>query len=222
MSDFSFSTVENFDSHIDKSIRGYSSLIDDVCDISRFFIEDHSKVIDIGCSTGKMLHRLKDSNSKTNVSYVGIEIEENFTKDLHNSLNVDFYKGDACAYDDWSHASFISSIFTLQFMNTIDRINLVRKIYDGLNPGGVFVFSEKVFIDDARTQSIISSIHYDFKRKSFSDSDILDKEYSLREIMRPNILDDLVGENGYIRQCGFSKCFQFWQNHNFCGWMAIK
>jgi len=222
MSEFSFSSVENFDEHIDKSIRGYSDLIGDVCAMSRFFVEDGTNVVDVGCSTGVMLENISVINDKLDVSYVGIEIEDNFTKDLHDHDDVSYFKGDVVDFDGWANTSMVTSIFTLQFMSKASRVSTVKNIYDSLIPGGVFIFSEKVYFDDAKTDDIVSSIHYDYKRKSFSASDVLDKEHSLRSIMRPDVKSDLVGDDGYIKACGFSKCFQFWQNHNFCGWVAVK
>ena len=53
---FTFATrEEGFDNHIDTSIRGYNDLWQDVVDISQYFVENGTSVVDIGCSTGKML-----------------------------------------------------------------------------------------------------------------------------------------------------------------------
>ena len=47
MVDFTFAhREEGFDEHIEKSIRGYSQLIDDVISLSRYFIEDETKVVE--------------------------------------------------------------------------------------------------------------------------------------------------------------------------------
>ena len=49
MADFTFAhRQEGFDEHIDWSIRGYSDLLDDVINLSRYFVEDNTKVVDIG------------------------------------------------------------------------------------------------------------------------------------------------------------------------------
>jgi len=54
MADFTFAhREEGFDEHIEKSIRGYSSLMEDVISLSRYFVEDNANIVDIGCSTGK-------------------------------------------------------------------------------------------------------------------------------------------------------------------------
>ena len=59
MADFTFAhREEGFDEHIEKSIRGYSQLMDDVISLSRYFVENETNVVDIGCSTGKMTKAL--------------------------------------------------------------------------------------------------------------------------------------------------------------------
>ena len=60
---FTFATrEEGFDQHIEQSIRGYSNLWNDVLQLSRYFVEDHTNVVDIGCSTGKLLTSMIDQN----------------------------------------------------------------------------------------------------------------------------------------------------------------
>ena len=86
MVDFTFAhREEGFDEHIEKSIRGYSQLIEDVVSLSRYFIERGTSVIDIGCSTGKMTKALIDYNldhCDRGVEYIGLENADGFQKDL--------------------------------------------------------------------------------------------------------------------------------------------
>ena len=73
MADFTFAhRKEGFDNHIEKSIRGYSHLMEDVISLSRYFIENNTNVIDIGCSTGKMTKALIDHNMDhcTDATYI--------------------------------------------------------------------------------------------------------------------------------------------------------
>ena len=84
MVDFSFAhRPEGFDNHIEKSIRGYTHLIQDVVSFSRYFIEDNTEVVDVGCSTGKMTKALIDYNIDhcKDAHYVGIEIADGFVND---------------------------------------------------------------------------------------------------------------------------------------------
>ena len=135
MVDFTFAhREEGFDNHIEQSIRGYSHLMDDVISLSRYFVENNTNVIDIGCSTGKMTKALIDCNKDHSdcANYIGLEIADGFRDDLKkrkDELNqyykfVDFKDVDARKYE-YKNSSLITSIFTLQFMPKSDREELV-------------------------------------------------------------------------------------------------
>ena len=85
MADFTFAhREEGFDEHINNSIRGYSDLLQDVISLSRYFIENDTIVLDIGCSTGKLTEAMLNHNSAhcSNAKWVGVEIADGFKKDL--------------------------------------------------------------------------------------------------------------------------------------------
>ena len=213
--------AEGFDTHIELSIRGYSNLIDDVLKLSEYFVEDDTKVIDIGCSTGKMLRAMIDQNTfSKRASYIGIELEEEFVAGWEEDTkpNLYFYNLDVRDYN-FENCSFISSIFTLMFMPPHQRETVIKNIYNGLNSGGAFVFSEKTMADSAKIQDIRTFTYYDYKRKSFTTDDIMDKEKTLRSMAKPNTREELLN---MCKAAGFSKIESFWQNHAFVGFLAIK
>ena len=84
MADFTFAhRDEGFDNHIDNSIRGYSNLLEDIIAMSRYFVENNTDIIDIGCSTGKVTEMMIEQNDfAREATYRGIEIATGFTKDL--------------------------------------------------------------------------------------------------------------------------------------------
>ncbi len=229
MADFTFAhRKEGFDNHIEKSIRGYSHLMEDVISLSRYFIENNTNVIDIGCSTGKMTKALIDHNIDhcTDATYIGLEIADGFQKDLIKRTeevkkyyyNVYFKKEDARDYN-YTNCSLVTSIFTLQFMPKIDRESLVKKIYDGLRSGGAYIFAEKTICENALVQDMITFNYYDYKRKSFSTEDIMDKERTLRHMMKPNTWKEI---EEMILKAGFSVVQPFWRNHAFVGALGVK
>ena len=57
-----------------------------------------------------------------------------------------------------------------------DRFDVLQNIYNGLNHGGAFIFAEKTVCEDSRLQEMITFNFYDYKRKHFEASDILEKE----------------------------------------------
>ena len=82
--DFTFAhREEGFDEHIEHSIRGYSNLLDDVVNLSKYFVESDTKVVDVGCSTGKVTKKMIESHLDININdviYEGVELDKGFEK----------------------------------------------------------------------------------------------------------------------------------------------
>jgi tRNA (cmo5U34)-methyltransferase len=229
--DFTFAhREEGFDDHIENSIRGYGNLLDDVVGLSRYFIEDYTNVYDLGCSTGKLTQRLIEENQDHcyNVHYMGIELAEGFYDDLDKRyenlcgmnpwVDVEFLKQDI-RDTDICNASLITSIFTLQFMPRRDRLEVLESIYDGLNEGGAFIFAEKTVCENSRFQDMLTFNYYDYKRKSFNTDDIMDKERTLRHMLKPNTWGEILD---MLHSVGFDEIQPFWRNHMFVGAIAVK
>ena len=88
MTDFTFAhRQEGFDEHIDWSIRGYSNLLEDVITFSRYFVENDTTVVDVGCSTCKVTKRMIEKNYDfaKYVAWDCVEMEEGFK---HNLLYI--------------------------------------------------------------------------------------------------------------------------------------
>ena len=225
MTKFTFATSEEgFDAHIDQSVRGYSNLWTDVLKFSEYFVEDGTCVVDIGCSTGKLLKAMKEQNDKfaPKCYYKGIEIEEDFFPELIDGDNLKFYKRDVRAFE-WVtgavNCSLVTSIFSLQFMPKTNRQMIMDRIYEALVKGGAFIFSEKIFSTDSQLQEMMQFCYYDYKRQFYSAEELLDKEVNLRHMMKPLTYEELIG---MIQQAGFESVQPFWQNFNFVGIIAIK
>jgi len=225
MTKFTFATSEEgFDAHIDQSVRGYSNLWSDVLKFSEYFVEDNTCVVDIGCSTGKLLKAMKEQNDKfaPKCYYKGIEIEEDFFPELIDGDNLKFYKRDVRAFE-WVtgavNCSLVTSIFSLQFMPKTNRQMIMDRIYEALVKGGAFIFSEKIFSTDSQLQEMMQFCYYDYKRQFYSAEELLDKEVNLRHMMKPLTYEELIE---MVQQAGFESVQPFWQNFNFVGIIAIK
>ena len=230
MVDFTFAhREEGFDEHIDKSIRGYQDLLSDIVSLSRYFVEKETNVYDIGCSTGKLTEAmLKKNQDIEDVHYYGIEVADGFVGDMKSreiKLNSDYsWNKIKFLHEDVrdsmiSNASLITSVFTLQFMSMRDRLPMIKKVYNGLNEGGAFIFAEKTICENAKFQEMITFNFYDYKRKFFDTKDIMDKEQTLRNIMKPNTWKQI---EIYIYDAGFKDVQPFWRNHMFVGAIAVK
>jgi len=231
MADFTFAhRQEGFDEHINWSIRGYSDLLNDVISFSRYFVENDTTVVDIGCSTGKLTQSLMEYNHEIapTANYVGVEIAEGFFSDLDKRIVqiqkkvspalVEFVYDDVRNYE-FNNCSLVTSIFTLQFMSKKDRARVIQDIYDGLNPGGGFIFAEKIDCENARLQDMMTFNYYDFKGNKFKYNDIMTKEKTLRHMLKPNTWQEI---EDMVLGAGFKTVEQSWRNFNFVGAIAIK
>ena len=229
--DFSFAhSPEGFDNHIDKSIRGYSNLLEDTISFSRYFVEDYTRVVDVGCSTGKLTKELVRVNrvNKPNPWYVGVELAGGFYDDMSETqksistefpgTHINFVRGDVCNYQ-FENCSYVTSLFTLQFMPKTTRQQVLSNIYNGLNEGGGFVFAEKLMCEDARFQDMLTGLHHDYKRQSFTPEEIMNKDQELRHMMKPNTWKEL---NSMVLEAGFKSTQIFWRNYHFVGVIAVK
>ena len=135
-------------------------------------------------------------------------------------FQVRFVKDDIRNYK-FENCSLVTSIFTLQFMPPRHRQEVLHKIYKGLNTGGAFVFAEKTVCEDARLQDMMTFNYYDYKRETFTTEDIMDKERTLRHMMKPNTWSEIIYN---LYDVGFdeTKVQPFWRNHTFVGAIAIK
>lgn len=225
--DFSFAKhAAAFDEHINSSIRGYTDLRSDACQFSQYFIQKNTRVVDIGCSSGEFLRSVRDFHAKRfgSVRYTGYDIEDGFSDSWkrHRASNVGFRKADVrTTADAFKNTSVVFSLFTLQFLPEKDRLPLVKRIYEGLNEGGAFILSEKVQAKNARFQEMLTFIYYDFKKRNFSEKDILDKERSIRDQMK---LWSEYKIFEMLQAAGFrsSNVQLFWRNHLFVGIVAFK
>ena len=231
MADFTFAhREEGFDEHIEKSIRGYSNLLEDVISLSRYFVENDTTIVDIGCSTGKLTKAMIEYNQDhcDNANWIGVEIADGFADDLKKryeeitkedkTILVEFIMEDIRDFE-FEECSLVTSIFTLQFMPKKDRKEVISNIYRGLHDGGAFIFSEKTICENALVQDMITFNYYDYKRKAFTTEDIMDKERTLRHMMKPNTWEEI---SDMLYDAGFSNIQPFWRNHAFVGAIAIK
>ena len=216
---FSFSTVGDFDEHIARSIPGYLDLQELLPSIAKYFVNDNENIYDLGCSTGRLLTALSTYFNES-VSFVGYDIEANLLPSLKTAKNVSFFKRDVTDPTlKFINTGLIFSIFTLQFLPTEKRMALVEKVFESLNRGGAFIVAEKTYSTDGIFQDIFTFTNYDYKRKSFSEAEILDKQIDLRKIMRPLSETSLRNE---LRSVGFGYVSQFWQSLSYRAYIAIK
>ena len=214
MNKFSFNTVKDFDNHINNSIKGYDLLDYLILNLCSFFTKDETVVIDLGCTTGRLIDKI---NKKYNSKCIGYDIIDNqFIKET----NCELLKKDISNIDfTLPKANIILSIFTLQFIDINKRLEILKKIYSSLNINGAFIFCEKEICNDGVIQECFTFSNYDNKKQSFTAEEILGKEVDLRKLM--NNLNSKQNIE-LLKESGFNVIEPFFQSLNFKGYICRK
>jgi tRNA (cmo5U34)-methyltransferase len=99
-------------------------------------------------------------------------------------------------------------------------LELVKRLYDGLKEGGVFIFSEKVVFEDKKLDKELIDIYYAYKKEQgYSSYEIAQKREALENILIPFT----IKEN--IQMCldaGFKQIDTVFQWANFVTFVAKK
>ncbi len=214
---FSFDTITDFDKHISMSIPQYEVMFNSIIRLSDYFKDEKKAIYDIGCSTGHLLKYFKRTNNY-NGRLVGIDISNNLLpKDKVEG--IEFVTHDLTKPYAFNDACIVYVMYTLQFLPKDARQALLNAIYRGLNEGGALFISEKVYLDSGQYQDMFSSAYYDYKKESFTEKEIFDKERSLRTMLKPNTHSENLA---LLQEAGFRKVEMFYKYFQFEGLLCIK
>jgi tRNA (cmo5U34)-methyltransferase len=212
---FAFDTISNFDSHISGSIKGYLLLDELIINISSFFAKKNETIIDFGCTSGRLISKLKYHYPDTEC--IGYDItDNNFLEISKAALKVQDITDENLKIKP---INLGLCVFTLQFLTFYQRKKFLYKLYNSLNVNGGLIVCEKEISQYGQIQEILTFANYDYKKQNFTAEEILNKENDLRQIM--NCLQ-FGGNETLLKSVGFSKVEPFFQSLNFRGWICIK
>jgi tRNA (cmo5U34)-methyltransferase len=215
---------KNFDNHINNSIPLYLLCHKLGLEISDFFLEKNSKVIDLGCSTGTFINKLNNKHSNKNLQIEGYDAVKKMIhaakKKNKNKKNIKFFIRDIVKNKISINTDLITSFFTLSFIKPAYRQAVFNKIFSSLNWGGAFIFFDKVRAPDARFQDIMTQVYINYKLdKKFTADEILNKSNSLKGVLEPySTKENFL----FLKRSGFKDCMTIFKCISFEGFLAIK
>ncbi|MFJ8531418.1 methyltransferase domain-containing protein [Bacillus sp. NPDC094106] len=218
---FNEETTKIFDTHVRQSVPSYEMMQELICGIAQFFIEENGVVVDVGCSTGETIKRLKEVIPKT-FSAFGLDTSEPMIKKakekLSNAEDVFFLNADISEVA-LPKADVIISCLTNPFVSMNKRKKHIESLIRLLKKGGALILVEKAYAKHSIHQDIFTQLHHDFKEEQgFSKTEIRDKDKSLRGIFRINNAD----ENKLFLESKGMVVDEFFKCLNFVGYLAIK
>lgn len=227
-SDFKFgaTVADAFDDMVERSVPFYSEIQRMIIEQAAEFAVPGTNVYDLGCSTGTTLLNL-DSYVDQQVCFVGIDdskdmLEKCAAKLQEAKLSRSYELRNVDLHDHFEieNASVVILCLTMQFVRPIYREKLLKKIYNGLTPGGVLIISEKILAEDSLFNRNFIKYYYDYKRRNhYSDLEISQKREALENVLIPYKLSENLK---MLMEAGFSHTEVFFKWYNFSGFTAVK
>jgi tRNA (cmo5U34)-methyltransferase len=225
--DFKFDrqTVDVFVDMINRSVPGYGSLIR-LLSTFGCYVKPNTKVYDLGCSLGSASLSLLQGVDHQQVKMIAVDNSQQMIDEFQTILNKNHISNlFDCRFEDVcktkiDNASVVIMNLTLQFIKQNERDELVRKIYQGLNNGGVFVLTEKVVNENQLAEKLLQTQHEQFKfENGYSKLEISQKRQALENVL---VRDTLAIHIHRLQQAGFTQVVPWFQAFQFVGLMAVK
>ena len=221
--EFDHAVASVFDDMLSRSVPFYDEVRQLIISLILSREEEGMQVLDLGSSTAKLLLELH-SKMQTNMQLRGIDnsqamLDRARQKTAAFGADITLELADMLIYP-YQDQDIIIANYTLQFIRPIQRIELVKRLYEGLNSGGIFIFSEKVIFDNAQLDKEMINIYYQYKKsQGYSAYEIAQKREALENVLVPFSIRENIQ---MCKEAGFHKIDTLFQWANFTTFVAQK
>lgn len=216
-----------FEDMINRSVPGYSTIINMIGVLAQRYSQTDSKLFDLGCSLGGATFAMASKLEKQNCSIEALDNSEAMVSRLKKRVASDptmdaminCHCSDILTFPI-ENASVVVLNFTLQFIPMADRIGLLQKIYEGMRPGAILIISEKIIFPDETLNQLFIEMYHSFKESmGYSKLEISQKRTALENVLIPESLDS---HRSRLNDIGFHSFDAWFQCFNFASMVAFK
>ena len=215
-----------FDDMIRRSVPGYATVIAMTKVFAEHYAQADSVCFDLGCSLGAGTLAMRKGIDKPGCKIVAVDNSPAMVKQCgeivaadDSDVPVEIRQADVQDVAIES-ASMVVMNFTLQFLSPDKRDAMIQKIYEGLNPGGVLLLSEKITFEDKDKEVFEIEMHQEFKKlMGYSDLEVAQKRKALENVLLPETLEM---HRRRLKKAGFPKTYLWFQCFNFMSLAAFK
>lgn len=221
--EFDEAVASVFDDMLSRSVPFYDDVRKLVISLILSEQEESKKVLDLGSSTAKFL---LDLHSKMDVQMKlkGLDnsqamLDRAEQKCQAFGANIELELADMLTYK-YDQEDIIVANYTLQFIRPMQRVELVKKLYEGLNDDGIFIFSEKVVFEDKKLDKELIDIYYAYKKEQgYSEYEIAQKREALENVLIPFTIKENIQ---MCKDAGFQNISTVFQWANFVTFIVKK
>ncbi|HHL31392.1 MAG TPA: carboxy-S-adenosyl-L-methionine synthase CmoA [Oceanospirillales bacterium] len=222
---FDQQVTDVFADMIKRSVPGYDAILKSIAMYCMQYASDNSNIYDLGCSWGAVALTAAKATRAVDCQIIAIDSSipmvtkcQQVITDAGLADKVKVLQQDIVSME-LLNASVVVSNFTLQFIPKKQRLKVVEKIYSGLNPGGVFILSEKFISNKGDDDFLIEHYHAYKKLNGYSNKAIQRKRQALKDVLIPDSVTEIKSR---LQQAGFSQVVKWFQCFNFASFIAIK
>jgi len=221
--EFDEAVASVFDDMLSRSVPFYDEVRKLIISLILSEQEEGKKVLDLGSSTAKFLLDLH-SKMAVKMHLKGIDNSQAMLDRAEQKCQafgaaIELELADMLTYE-YREEDVIVANYTLQFIRPMQRLELVKKIYKGLNEDGVFIFSEKVLFTDKKLDKQMIDIYYDYKKEQgYSEYEIAQKREALENVLIPFTINENIK---MCKDAGFKSVETIFQWANFVTFVAKK
>lgn len=221
--EFNETVARVFHDMISRSVPGYELLLHLIGLYANIFVQDNSRVYDLGCSLGEGTVMVSSQAKANSYSIIAVDNSVSMIEKCRqlemNGPSIEWLCDDIRDIEI-ENASMVILNLTLQFLDQNERQEILDRIHRGLNSGGVLVLSEKVVIDDDQDNQRMIQLYQAFKKtQGYSDLEISQKRTALENVLVPDFESQLESR---LKQAGFNELYQCFKCFNFVSYLAIK
>ena len=224
---FDDNVAEVFEDMINRSVPGYSTIVSMTGLLARQYCTTGSTVYDLGCSLGAASLAVLNQVPHGDYQLIAVDnspamiarCQENLISHKENSAGLEILCQDI-RNTAVANASVVVLNFTLQFIAIEDRAALLKRIYQGMQPGGILILSEKIRFPDAKLDQLFIDTYHTFKQKmGYSQLEISQKRSALENVLIP---ETIANHKERALAAGFASTDVWFQCFNFASLVAIK
>lgn len=226
---FNEEVVEVFDDMVSRSVPFYHEIHGVLLDMADRCLAENAAIYDLGCSTGTTMVLLDQHLIKRKIHrgrIYGIDNSKAMIQACEKKCaefemtDYELRTQDLEEFEFPEPAGLVIMNYTLQFLAQKSRDGLIKKIYDSLAPGGIFLLAEKICSEDNEIQDLTTTLYYDFKKRmGYSELEISQKREALENVLIPLTPEAQVSQ---LKAGGFEHVEMLFRWYNFAVYLGKK
>jgi tRNA (cmo5U34)-methyltransferase len=224
--EFNETVASVFDDMITRSVPHYKEIIQQQSRLTARFYQDGTLIYDLGCSNGNFTAAFISEMGERDFNLIAVD---------NSAPMLDFFKSRISGFIGYERvtpvladimdiafkkSSVVIANLTLQFIPVEQREILIKRVYDSLVPGGIFLITEKTVNSDSEMADLQQEFYYRLKEENgYSKIEITRKREALENVLIPETVEAHMNR---LKNAGFSAIEIWFKWFHFAAFICRK